>query len=66
MPDETKAFYKTSEFYVTGFVMGLTTLGMLTGKLDFTTGIGILTGGGGLYSVARGLAKAGVPPEPRP
>jgi hypothetical protein len=59
---ETKSFIKTSEFWFTAMASLMTIYGMLSGALEFATGMGILTGGSGLYSLARGLAKQGVPP----
>jgi hypothetical protein len=59
---ETKPFWQTSEFYFAAFVAVITGAGMLLGRVDFATGLGILTGNSGLYGLARGIAKSGVRP----
>jgi hypothetical protein len=53
---------KTSEFWFAALAALMTLYGMVSGALDFHVGLGLLTGGSGLYGVARGLAKSGVPP----
>ena len=59
---ETKEFYKTSEFWLT-MLMNVTTAGAaVAGTLPAKYGVPTLTVINGLYAVARGLAKAGVPP----
>lgn len=63
---ETKPFWKTSEFYV--LVLGEAGA-VVTGIAQVIPGTWATVAGaviGGAYAVARGLAKSGVPYEPKP
>jgi L-asparagine transporter-like permease len=62
MMPETRPAWETTEFWLT-ILTNLAVIAMMVmGKVSPELGLGFMTGGNGLYSLARGLAKNGVSP----
>lgn len=60
---ETKAFYRTSEWWLTVASNIGALLSMVADLLPSRYAVPLMMGVNALYAVSRGLAKSGVPPQ---